>query len=254
MPIYYLRRLTGRDRSAQANLHLGLSLAFIAGAMNAGGFLAVHQYTSHMTGIVSSIADGLVGGDIDFALAGIGALTCFMIGSAVSEMLIMWARNHQLQSEYALSLLLEAILLLVFGVLGEFFHEYMGLFVSITIMLMCFIMGLQNAIITKISNAVIRTTHVTGIVTDIGSELGRMFYWNRTLDKEDVGFVRANRERLLLFSGLLMMFLGGGVVGAYGFKTVGFWATIPLALALLALAIVPVIDDMVHRLKLKVRK
>jgi len=60
MPIKYARRLTGRRRSADANRHLGLVLAFIAGAINAGGFLAVQQYTSHMTGIVSSMADNLV--------------------------------------------------------------------------------------------------------------------------------------------------------------------------------------------------
>lgn len=250
MPIYYLRRLTGKVRSAQSNLHLGLSLAFIAGAMNAGGFLAVNQYTSHMTGIVSSVADGLALGDIPFALAGISAVICFIVGSAVSELLITWARSHQLQSEYALSLVFEAVLLLIFGALGEYFHDFMGLFVSITIMLLCFIMGLQNAIITKISNAVIRTTHITGIVTDIGTELGRMCYWNRKIDKEDQAYIRANREKLYLLSGLLLMFFAGGVVGAYGFKFIGFWATIPLALYLLALAIVPVLDDVVHRFKL----
>ena len=82
----------------------------------------------------------------------------------------------------------------------------MGLFVSITVMLLCFLMGLQNAIITRISRAVIRTTHMTGIVTDIGIELGRMVYWNRKVDKEDEAYVRANRDKLYLLSGLLIMF------------------------------------------------
>lgn len=59
MPLNYARRLTGPQRSAQANRHLGYTLAFVAGASNAGGFLAVHQYTSHMTGIVASAADSL---------------------------------------------------------------------------------------------------------------------------------------------------------------------------------------------------
>ena len=53
MPLNYARRLTGRDRTVLANRHLGCVLAFVAGAANAGGFLAVRQYTSHMTGIVS---------------------------------------------------------------------------------------------------------------------------------------------------------------------------------------------------------
>ena len=65
MPLNYARRLTGRERTAEANVRLGFVLAFVAGATNAGGFLAVHQYTSHMTGIVSAMADHLVLGAYD---------------------------------------------------------------------------------------------------------------------------------------------------------------------------------------------
>lgn len=72
MPIPYLRRLTGRERTRKANRQLACYLAFIAGAINAGGFLAVQQYTSHMTGIVSSMADALALGQAVFFLAGWG--------------------------------------------------------------------------------------------------------------------------------------------------------------------------------------
>jgi len=242
MPILYLRGLTGKIRSAEADVHLGLSLAFIAGAMNAGGFLAVHQYTSHMTGIVSSMADGLALGDFAIALAGLSAMVCFMVGAACSAMMINWGRSHQLQSEYALPLLFEALLMLCFGALNDNLYQHMKLFFAV--MLLCFLMGLQNAIITKISKAVIRTTHVTGIVTDIGIELGKLFYWNRNIDREDEAYVSANRGKMLLLSKLLAMFFLGGVGGAYGFKAIGFFATVPLALFLLLLAIMPVIDDL----------
>lgn len=60
MPVHYIRRLTGAQHTASSNSHRGIALAFIAGAANAGGFLAVRQYTSHRTGIVSSMADNLV--------------------------------------------------------------------------------------------------------------------------------------------------------------------------------------------------
>ncbi len=56
----YARWLTGLDRSQRANLHLGAGLAFVAGATKAGAFLAVKRYTSHMTGIVSELADAVV--------------------------------------------------------------------------------------------------------------------------------------------------------------------------------------------------
>ena len=243
MPTLYLRRLTGLERSIKADIHLGLSLAFIAGAVNAGCFVAINQYTSHMTGIVSSIADGLVLGDIAFALAGFGSLVCFIAGATITEFMVNWARARQLQSEYALPLILEGILLMIFGIFGRALHEHMGLFISITVMKLCFAMGIQNAIITRISNAVIRTTHITGIVTDIGIELGRLFFWNRGVAKEDEAYVSANRAKLLLLSALLLMFFVGGIFGVLGFLWVGYATTVFLAFLLFLLALMPLVDD-----------
>lgn len=159
-----------------------------------------------MTGIISSMADGLIIGNINLALASVGALICFIAGAALTELFVNWARGKRLQSEYALPLIVEAVLLLCFGILGAKLHRHMGLFVSITVMLLCFLMGLQNAIITRISSSVIRTTHMTGIVTDIGIELGKLFYWNRKIDREDKSYVKANRSKLMLFIALLFMF------------------------------------------------
>ncbi len=244
MPIKYVRRLSGRKRSRDANRHLGFSLAFVAGATNAGGFLAVQQYTSHMTGVVSSMADHLVLGSHELVLNGVGGLLSFLLGAMCSAMMVNYARRRRMHSEFALPLLLEAVLLLCFGVLGARLAQIEGLFVPLTVMLLCFIMGLQNAVITKLSHAEIRTTHVTGIVTDIGIELGKLFYWN--LDRDGVRpQVLANRERLRVLSTLVLSFFLGGVIGAAGFKHVGYVSTIPLALILVLLAIVPAIDDLV---------
>ncbi|MDP3842040.1 MAG: YoaK family protein [Oxalobacteraceae bacterium] len=244
MPIFYLRRLTGKERTAASNRHLGYSLAFIAGAINAGGFFAVGQYTSHMTGIVSAMTDDLALGHIGLVLDGLGALLSFICGAAVSAILINWARHRNMQSEYAFPLMLEAGLLLCFGLMGGTLSLRTGLFVPVTVMLLCFIMGLQNAIITKLSHAEIRTTHVTGLVTDIGIELGKKLYWNKTHHIGDKLHVKSNLPKLRLLGTLLLMFFSGGVTGALGFKHVGFISTVPLALLLMLLALVPVLDDM----------
>jgi len=241
MPIHYLRRLSGRERSATANRQLAIYLAFNAGAANAGGFLAVHQYTSHMTGIVSAIADHAALGEVTLMLAGLGSLLSFLLGAASSAILINWGRRQALQSEYALPLMLEALLLLVFGILGGHMGRQHWLFVPFTVSLLCYIMGLQNAMITKLSKSEIRTTHVTGLVTDIGIELGKMLYINADAT---VAPVVADRARLRLLASLLLMFFAGGVSGALGFKAIGFIATVPLAVCLIVIALVPVADDM----------
>jgi uncharacterized membrane protein YoaK (UPF0700 family) len=118
-----------------------------------------------------------------------------------------------------------------------------GLIVSLTVMLLAFIMGLQNAVITKLSNAEIRTTHVTGIVTDIGIELGKLLYRNAEKHK-GLSRVIANRPRLRLLFSLAASFFVGGVAGALGFHHLGYSATVPLALVLVAFASVPIVDDL----------
>ncbi|TCW87304.1 DUF1275 domain-containing protein [Burkholderia sp. SRS-46] len=243
-PTHYFRSLTGKNRSAAGNRRLGFSLAFVAGAANAGGFLAVHQYTSHMSGIVSSIADFAALGDLVLVLAGIASLLAFVGGAACSAVLVNWGRRHQLQSQYASPLLVEAALLLCFGLLGSQLAEHRTLFAPLTVILLCFIMGLQNAMITKLSNAEIRTTHVTGMVTDIGIELGKLFYVNRFNGDASLPPVIANRERLRVLGTMLAMFFVGGLLGALGFKHVGYSSTIPLACLLAVLAIVPLVDDL----------
>lgn len=242
MPLETSRRLTGVDRTAQGNRQLGWVLAFIAGATNAGAFLAVQQYTSHMTGVVSSMADALALGELALASAALAALIAFLAGAALCTMLIHFAKRKQLKSVFALPLLLEAVLLLIFGVVGAQLSAVKGLWVSATVMLLCFTMGLQNAVITKVSKSEIRTTHVTGLVTDIGIELGKLLYWNR-LQRDPSLHVMADRDRLRVLCLLVLGFFLGGVLGAIAFQRVGYVATVPLAVILVLMASVPASED-----------
>jgi len=239
MPMHYLRGLTSPHRTDIGNRRLGRSLAFVAGAVNAGGFFAVGQYTSHMSGIVSALADNAALGRLSLILAGLASLAAFFLGAATSAILINWGRRRGAHSRYALPLILEAALLLAFGLAGARLAAQGH--IEATVALLCFVMGLQNAIVTKVSRAEIRTTHVTGLVTDIGIELGKLMYWNG--DAPGADKVVADRGKLALLASLLAMFLAGGLAGAFGFKYLGFIATVPLALALLSMAVMPLIDD-----------
>jgi uncharacterized membrane protein YoaK (UPF0700 family) len=102
-------------------------------------------------------------------------------------------------------------------------------------------MGLQNATVTKISGARMRTTHVTGIITDIGIELGKLLYWNRNVHNPDR--ILADRDKLRLLVLLLASFFIGGVIGAIGFSQIGFLFALPFALLLLLLAGPPLAED-----------
>jgi uncharacterized membrane protein YoaK (UPF0700 family) len=253
-------------RNAHDDARLGICLAFVAGAANAGGFLAVGQYTSHMTGIVSGMADHLILSNVRLALAGLAAVLAFMGGAMVSAILVNFARRRRLHARFSIPLLLESVLLLTFGLMGARLAAHTGLLLPLTVLLLCFLMGLQNAVITKVSRAVIRTTHTTGLITDIGIELGKLLYVNRT-DQYAAGLaavqppdpahalalarVIANRAKLRLYSTLLAAFFGGGVVGATGFQWMGYAATVPLALMLLLIAMPPLCRDLRVRVRLR---
>lgn len=197
-----------------------------------------------MTGVVSAMADDIALGTFKFVLSGCGALISFVLGAGVTAVLVNYARHRQLRSEYALPLILEAGLLLCFGMLGARLSDIEGLFVPVTVLLLCFTMGLQNALITKVSRAEIRTTHMTGIITDIGIELGKLFYWNSRRSAAR-GRVVGNRKHLAILAMLAGSFFIGGIVGALGFRYAGYVATVPLALALAVVSIVPAIDDVI---------
>jgi len=196
-----------------------------------------------MSGVASAMADHAAVGEMGLAAAGLSAMLAFVAGAACTAVLVNWGRRRQMHSEYALPLMVESALLVCFGAMGRRFEAHHWLLVPATVGLLCFTMGLQNAIITKISQHEIRTTHVTGMVTDIGIELGRLIYWNRGVHpgRQEV---RADRDNLGLLISLVGLFVIGGILGAIGFEHVGFVVTLPLAAVLLLLAAVPVMDDL----------
>lgn len=240
-----LRTTVAHRRSGVTDLILATVLAFVAGAINAGGLLAIGQYTSHMTGIVSAIADNLVLGVFGAVGAGVVALLAFTAGAACSAILINWGRRNFRTRQYAYPLALEAVLLLAFGALGSASGVVPQL-IGLAAPLLCFIMGLQNATISKLSGSRIRTTHVTGMVTDIGIEIGKALYWNRDLSVPEPLRVKADRKKLGTLARILGMFLLGGIVGALGFAHVGYVSTVPFAALLLVLA-VPQFSDLRRR-------
>jgi uncharacterized membrane protein YoaK (UPF0700 family) len=242
------RHLAGQHRTPSTNRLLGGLLAFNAGAINAGGFLVVGMYTSHMTGFASMLADNLILGNVRLLLGALGTLLAFLAGAATTAVQVNWARQHHLRSEYALPLLLEAGLLLIFGLLGATLNRETPFAVPLTVLVLAYTMGLQNAVVSKISASQIRTTHMTGVITDLGLELGKFFYWNRTQSPAAVQ-VRANRFKLRLYSMLLAAFMVGGLVGAAGFKYLGFIWVLPMAALLLLVSLPPLHADFTRYLR-----
>lgn len=231
--------ITGPDRNVFRNVQLASLLALLAGVLNSVGFVAVSAYTSHMTGLTATLADSFVLGFDELAWLALVALTTFVLGAMTCAIVFNWGRRRGLQGRYANVLVLEALLILFFGLLAESLQTSNRAYVFIGVL--GFTMGLQNAIITKISGATIRTTHVTGMITDIGIELGKFAYRERT---PELLPVTADARKLGVHALLVALFFLGGVLGALGYLRFGFPVVVPMAVVLLILALPPVLRDL----------
>lgn len=233
-----LRTVAGATRTPRRNRHLANLLAFIAGMLNSVGFVAVSVYTSHMTGLTASVADHLVLGSMRLVGIGLEAITCFVLGAMTCAMVFNWGRRRHHEARFANVLVLEALLILAFGGLADQLTCHRDL---VFVAVLCFTMGLQNAIITKISAAQIRTTHVTGMITDIGIELGKATYRSRMAGQPPV---HADLGKLAMLAGLVALFFVGGVAGAAGYLGLGFPVLVAPALVLLVVAAPPLVADL----------
>lgn len=209
-----------------------------AGAINAVGFGIARHYTSHMTGMVSTFGERVVAGERLAALAGGVAIAAFACGAACCTLMILHARRHRLHAEFAWPLLLESALVLAVALFGSAGPDGAA---WATICVLTFVMGLQNAVITEISRGEIRTTHVTGIVTDLGIECGRGLA--RRLGHR-IGPPAPGRARLL--AALLAAFAAGCVAGTFAVAHAGRLALLPVALAIGGVALVPAVDDLMR--------
>lgn len=171
-------------------------LAVNAGIVNVLGLLIVlHQSVSHMTGNISVFAMALIEGNIDTLLFLFLVVSCYVIGSMYSGF-ILGGSSFRLDRRYGLPLSLVAGFLFCAWLFIPYFPRY-GLLWA------CTAMGIQNAMISHYKGTIIRTTHLSGVLTDLGLALGYRFR-GLVLDK----------KRVVLHLLILLGFLFGGMIAA----------------------------------------
>lgn len=195
-------------------------LAFTAGCINAIGLLGFeHQSVSHLSGTATLLGTSVLGESLDTFLHLAGILLSFFFGAAVSGFLLHGAAL-KLGRHYDTALVAESVLIFAAFYLlsrGSFYGHYAASAAC----------GMQNALATTYSGAIIRTTHLTGIFTDLGIMLGEVL--------RGVAF---DRRKALLFTLIIVGFVIGGTVGAYLFTLLHFKALLVPGVICLILAAV----------------
>tara|TARA_R110002110_G_scaffold402097_1_gene619225 strand:+ start:491 stop:1153 length:663 start_codon:yes stop_codon:yes gene_type:complete len=195
-------------------------LALVAGLVNAIGLLGFsHQAISHLSGTATLLGTGFVSASLPEVFHYLLILLSFLIGATISGFFLS-SGALRLGRNYSGLLCFEALLL----VASMYCLNQDYLFGHYLASAAC---GLQNALVTNYSGAVVRTTHVTGIFTDLGLMIGARFRGERFDGRKALLF-------LLIISGFIL----GGSLGAYLFSVLMFYAlAIPAAICVsLALA------------------
>lgn len=198
----------------------GFFLAFTAGSINAIALLSFnHQGVSHLSGISTNLGVELGNMQLPEAMHSLLIIASFVIGAAISGFVI-GGESLKLGRRYSITLMSESALLLL-AMLFLNNSSNLGHYLAAGA---C---GLQNAMTSTFSGAVVRTTHVTGLFTDMGITVGLWFRGQR-----------ADKRRIILYTILASGFISGGIFGAVCFRHFNFFSLIAPATisALMAVA------------------
>lgn len=217
----------GEDRTSNIDLVLAGLLSSMAGALNAVGFLIAGSFTANMTGNISASADHFANGEFLIAASFLGLLVAFICGASMAALAIQIGERKRIRSIYALAIAVEAVILLLVGTAlataSANTHE------TFLVIILSFVMGLQNAVTTMISRARVRTTHVSGMATDIGIELAALVAGKASRD--------VAVPKLTLHSLTPACFAIGGIGGALLYQFFGSWLFVIAAFVLLLIAV-----------------
>ncbi|MBY6002928.1 DUF1275 domain-containing protein [Salipiger bermudensis] len=201
----------GKERNQTIDLRLAGLLSMVAGALNAAGFEIAGLFSANMTGNLSGMADSLAKGGWGGALLLGLIVVVFILGALLAGLIIEVGRRRRIRMIYALAILCEAAILVVVGGAGllGLAREEGAAFICV----LAFSLGIQNAVTTRISRARVRTTHVSGMATDIGLSLAGL--WLRSEEAPRY------RGLLALHCTTILAFLVGGILGVLAHRFFG---------------------------------
>ncbi|ARV14302.1 YoaK family protein [Polaribacter sp. SA4-12] len=197
-------RHQGKSRTLKHNLQIATVLSFVAGIVNVTGFLAFKQLTTNVTGhfalFMSDVAEfKFWKGTIYFLY-----IFSFLFGSFLSSYLIEKYKENKRLNVFVIPTIIECIILISIGVLSNIIEIE---FPNLIVCLLLVAMGIQNSFVTKISNAIVRTTHLTGLFTDLGIDISHLLF-PKLLEQRD-----KLKENIKLRLYIISFFFVGGLVG-----------------------------------------
>lgn len=195
----------GDSRTHQHNLKIASLLSFVAGYVNVVGFISVHRLTTNVTGHFAFFVDDIFKLKFYESFIFFLYILFFFMGAMVSNILIEIVRKHSARNIYILPVAIEIMTITLIAIMGKWLYTDMPNLIAIGLL---FAMGIQNAMVTKISNAVVRTTHLTGLFTDLGIEISQLLFYKNELQRQQLLSNIQLRTTIIFF-----FFIGGILAG-----------------------------------------
>lgn len=231
-------RHKGKTRTLKHNLRIATLLSFVAGVVNVTGFLSVQKLTTNVTGHFAFFVDEIFKQNFWQGIHYFLYILFFFLGSFFSSFSIELTSKINDRLIYRIPVIAESLILISVAVFGQ---KIILISPNILAYSLLFAMGLQNSLVTKISNAAVRTTHLTGLFTDLGIELSQLFFY-KSKDQKDKLY-----SSIKLRLTIIIFFFLGGLTGGILYSKINFFV---LFFAGILLLIGLIYDD----IKLKIKR
>jgi len=210
-------RHRGKNRTFIHNLRLAILLSLVAGIVNSVGVLSIRTLTTNVTGHFAYFAEEFMKENYAIAITFFVLTLFFLMGAFTSNFIAEVTLKIAPNFAHVIPITLEMTLLFCIAIIGK--PTDLSTVEGKTIAFgMLFAMGIQNALVTKISQSTVRTTHLTGLFTDLGIELSQLFFYKKP---DEVKRLRTNiflRLSIITFF-FIGCFLGGFAYSFYKMKT-----------------------------------
>ncbi|WP_338644606.1 YoaK family protein [Flavobacterium sp. KS-LB2] len=201
-------RHQGKNRTFIHNLRLATLLSFVAGIVNVTGVLSVQTLTTNVTGHFAYFAEEIMKRDYTAAITFFVFTIFFLFGAFTSNFLAELISKKHPNLSHVIPISLEMIVLISVGVFGiaSDLSSFEGKWIAFA---MLFAMGIQNSLVTKISQSTVRTTHLTGLFTDLGIELSQLFFYKKPEENKKL------KTSIYLRLSIIIFFFIGCISGGF---------------------------------------
>ncbi len=205
-------RHRGRQRTALHNRKIAFLLSFVAGMVNVTGFFAVGHLTTNVTGHFAFFAEDLSRKNYGYAFVYLAFILSFLCGAFFSSLYTEAVSKKYPRFRYSFPVAFETVIITFVAQLPIVMIDHYPIEIACALL---FAMGMQNALVTNISKSIVRTTHLTGLFTDLGIELSQLFFFKESASRQRL---RASIKLRLI---IIISFFIGGLVGGFGYPVFG---------------------------------